>query len=30
MREHDLFLADDRIIEALPKLLGKEWLQKKK
>ena len=28
--EHDLFLADDRIIPMLPKLLGKQWLEAKK
>jgi ribosome biogenesis protein UTP30 len=30
MNEHDVFLADDRIIPMLPKLLGKKWMQDRK
>ncbi|GAA93937.1 uncharacterized protein L969DRAFT_92158 [Mixia osmundae IAM 14324] len=30
MREYDLFLADDRIVPMLPKLLGRNWLEAKK
>jgi ribosome biogenesis protein UTP30 len=30
MRQNDLFLADERILETLPKLLGREWLEKKR
>lgn len=30
MNDHDLFLADDRIIPMLPKLLGKKWMSERK
>ncbi|KIJ56385.1 hypothetical protein M422DRAFT_219542 [Sphaerobolus stellatus SS14] len=30
LREHGLFLADDRVISLLPKLLGKDWFKAKK
>lgn len=30
MSEHDLFLADDRIVPMLPKLLGKKWMSERK
>ncbi|KIJ54798.1 hypothetical protein M422DRAFT_775026 [Sphaerobolus stellatus SS14] len=30
LRENGLFLADDRVIPLLPKLLGKEWFKAKK
>lgn len=30
MNDHDLFLADDRIIPMLPKLLGKKWMNERK
>ena len=30
MKEHDLFLVDDRIVPEMPRVLGKSWLQAKK
>ena len=30
MKEHDLFLVDDRIMAEMPRVLGKKWLQAKK
>jgi ribosome biogenesis protein UTP30 len=30
MKEHDLFLVDDRIVPEMPRVLGKQWLQAKK
>lgn len=30
LKENDLFLADDRIIPLLPKLLGSKWFEAKK
>lgn len=30
LQDHDLFLADDRILPLLPKLLGKKWFDAKK
>lgn len=30
MNNHDLFLADERIIPTLPKLLGRKWVDEKK
>lgn len=30
MAEYDLFLADDRVIPLLPKLLGRNWIEAKK
>lgn len=30
MNSYDVFLADDRIIPLLPKLLGKKWIEEKK
>lgn len=30
MNDHDLFLADDRIVPMLPKLLGKKWMSERK
>jgi ribosome biogenesis protein UTP30 len=30
MRQNDLFLADERVLATLPKLLGREWLDKKR
>ncbi|KAF9050800.1 ribosomal protein L1 [Hymenopellis radicata] len=30
LKEHGLFLADDRVIPLLPKLLGEKWFQAKK
>lgn len=30
MKDHDVFLADDRIVPMLPKLLGKKWLAERK
>lgn len=30
MNEHDVFLADERIIAMLPKLLGKKWMEDRK
>lgn len=30
MNDHEVFLADDRIVEMLPKLLGKRWIQERK
>jgi len=30
LRENGLFLADDRVLPLLPKLLGKEWFKAKK
>jgi ribosome biogenesis protein UTP30 len=30
MNDHDVFLADDRIVPMLPKLLGKKWMAERK
>ena len=30
MKEHDLFLVDDRIVPEMPRVLGKSWLSAKK
>lgn len=30
MNDHEVFLADDRIVEMLPKLLGKKWIKERK
>lgn len=30
MNDHDVFLADDRIVNMLPKLLGKKWVEDRK
>ena len=30
MKEHDLFLVDDRIVPEMPRVLGKQWLQAKR
>lgn len=30
MNEHEIFLADDRIVNMLPKLLGKKWIESRK
>lgn len=30
MKEHDLFLVDDRIVPEMPRVLGKQWLSTKK
>lgn len=30
MNDHDVFLADDRILPMLPKLLGRKWIEDRK
>lgn len=30
MKEHDLFLVDDRIVPEMPRVLGRSWLEAKK